>query len=132
MKKIIFITTQALNERNLNRFHLLLFIKNGWEVNYWNVQNIFYQNKFYNLHLEHKISKINNVKFNNIASIFREIFLTKNSYYVDFLDNSFLSFILRKILYFKNNKRILVDSANYPAHDIKNLNLKLLFNQLGF
>ena len=132
MKKIIFITTQALNERNLNRFHLLLFIKNGWKVNYWNVQNIFYQNKFYNLHLENKISKINNVKFNNIASIFREIFLTKNSYYVDFLDNSFLSFILRKILYFKNNKRILVDSANYPVHDIKNLNLKLLFNQLGF
>ena len=132
MKKIIFITTQALNERNLNRFHLLLFIKNGWKVNYWNVQNIFYQNKFYNLPLKHKISKINNVKFNNIASIFREIFLTENSYYVDFLDNSLLSFILRKILYFKNNKRILVDSANYPVHDIKNLNLKLLFNQLGF
>ena len=132
MKKIIFITTQALNERNLNRFHLLLFTKNGWKVNYWNVQNIFYQNKFYNLQLEYKISKINNVKFNNIASIFREIFLTENSYYVDFLDNSFLSFILRKILYFKNNKRILVDSANYPVHDIKNLNLKLLFNQLGF
>ena len=71
MKKIIFITTQALNERNLNRFHLLLFTKNGWKVNYWNVQNIFYQNKFYNLQLEYKISKINNVKFNNIASIFR-------------------------------------------------------------
>lgn len=132
MKKIIFITTQALNQRNLNRFHLLLFIKNGWKVNYWNVQNIFYKNKFYDLHLEHKISKINNVKFNNTPSLFKEVFLTENSYYVDFLDNSFLSFILRKLLYFKNNKRILVDSANYPLHDIKNLNLKLLFNQLGF
>jgi len=132
VKKIIFITTQALNERNLNRFHLLLFIKNGWQVNYWNVQNIFYQNEFYNSEAEYKAPKIYNLKFNNIASIFREIFLTENSYYVDFLDNSFLSFILRKILYFKNNKRILVDSANYPVHDIKNLNLKLLFSQLGF
>lgn len=132
MKKIIFITTQALNQRNLNRFHLLLFIKNGWKVNYWNVQNIFYKNKFYDLYLEHKISKINNVKFNNTFSLFKKVFLTENSYYVDFLDNSFLSFILRKLLYFKNNKRILVDSANYPLHDIKNLNLKLLFNQLGF
>ncbi len=132
MKKIIFITTQALNERNLNRFHLLLFVKNGWQVNYWNVQNIFYQNEFYNSEAEYEVPKIYNVKFNNIASLFREIFLTEYSYYVDFLDNSFLSFTLRKILYFKNNKRILIDSANHPEHDIKNLNLKLLFNQLKF
>lgn len=132
MKKIIFITTQALNERNLNRFHLLLFIKNGWQVNYWNVQNIYFKNEFYNSEAEYKAPKIYNVKFYNIVSIFREIFLTENSYYVDFLDNSFLSFILRKILYFKNNKRILVDSSNTPARDIKNLNLKLLINQLGF
>jgi hypothetical protein len=132
VKKIIFITPQPLNERNLNRFHLLLFVKNGWKVNYWNVQNIFYQNEFHNLYAEYKIPKINNLKFTNIASLFREIFFTENSFYVDFLDNSFLSFILRKILYFKNNKRILIDSANYPAHDIRNLNLKLLLKKLKF
>lgn len=111
---------------------MLLFIKNGWKVNYWNVQNIFYRNEFYNSEAEYDVPKIYNVKFNNTASLFREIFLTEHSYYVDFLDNSFLSFTLRKILYFKNNKRILIDSASYPEHDIKNLNLKLLFNQLKF
>jgi len=132
MKKIIFITTQALNERNINRFNLLLFVKNGWKVDYWNVQNIFYKNKLNNSYEKCKISKINNFKFNNIVSLFRRILITEHSYYVDFLDNSFLSFILRKILYLKNNKRILIDSANYPALDIKNFNLKLIFNQLKF
>ena len=58
MNKIIFITTQQLNQRNLERFHLSLFFNDGWIVEYWNVQNIFfnkncfverYKKKFKNL-----------------------------------------------------------------------------------
>lgn len=132
MKKITFITTQALNERNLKRFNLLLFIKDGWKVNYWNVQNVFYKNKFKNTKKKYKILRVNNIKFNNISSLIRAAFSTECSYYVDFLDNSFLSFILRKILSYKNNNRILIDSANHPQHNIKNLDFKLLLNQMKF
>lgn len=132
MKKITFITTQALNERNLKRFNLLLFIKDGWKVNYWNVQNVFYKNKFKNTKKKYKILRVNNIKFNNISSLIRAAFSTEYSYYVDFLDNSFLSFILRKILSYKNNNRILIDSANHPQHNIKNLDFKLLLNQMKF
>jgi len=132
VKKITFITTQALNERNLKRFNLLLFIKDGWKVNYWNVQNVFYKNKFKNTKKKYKILRVNNIKFNNISSLIRAAFSTECSYYVDFLDNSFLSFILRKILSYKNNNRILIDSANHPQHNIKNLDFKLLLNQMKF
>ena len=132
MKKITFITTQALNERNLKRFNLLFFIKDGWKVNYWNVQNVFYKNKFKNTKKKYKILRVNNIKFNNISSLIRAAFSTEYSYYVDFLDNSFLSFILRKILSYKNNNRILIDSANHPQHNIKNLDFKLLLNQMKF
>ena len=133
MKKIIFITTQPLNQRNLKRFHLLSFLQDNWVVEYWNVQNIFFKKSFFiNSFKKYNFVKINYISFNNFFFLVKKIISVKNSYYIDWLDNSFLSYILRKIFYRKNNKRILVDSANYPSYNIKYLNFKILFNQLGF
>jgi hypothetical protein len=133
MKKIIFITTQPLNQRNLKRFHLLSFLQDNWVVEYWNVQNIFFKKSFFiNSFKKYNFVKINYISFNNFFFLVKKTISVKNSYYIDWLDNSFLSYILRKIFYRKNNKRILVDSANYPSYNIKYLNFKILFNQLGF
>ena len=130
MNKIIFITTQQLNQRNLERFHLSLFFKDGWMVEYWNVQNIFF-NKNYFIERYKKNLKIHNKNFNDIFSLIKEVIITKNSYYVDFLNNSLLSYMIRFILFKRNNKRILFDSANYPEYNIKYLNFNLLLSQLG-
>jgi hypothetical protein len=133
MKKIIFITTQPLNQRNLERFRLLSFFQDNWVVEYWNVQNIFFKKSFFiNSFKKYNFVKINYISFNNFFFLVKKIISVKNSYYVDWLDNSFLSYTLRKIFYRKNNKRILIDSANYPSYNIKYLNFKILFNQLGF
>ena len=92
MKKIIFLTSQPLEERNFYRFGLDIFIKQNWKIIYchFNVTN----NAVNILENEKKIKPENLKNIENYTiSSFKELrnILSKieNSYYADFTIGSF-------------------------------------------
>jgi len=117
LKKIIFLTSQPLEERNFYRFGLDIFIKQNWKIIYchFNVTN----NAVNILENEKKIKPENLKNIENYTiSSFKELrnILSKieNSYYADFTIGSFFK-IYANLKLEKKNTRLIFEINNYPT-----------------
>lgn len=127
-KHIVFITCQHLSEHNFKRFRLKYFLKKDWNIEYWNVQNLFYKKilLFENYNIKN-YSRIKIYNYNFISIILKKILKKKDIFYLDFLDNSFLSNFIRLLFYYGKNKRVLFDLSNYSEHKLSYSNVYEIF-----
>jgi len=127
-KSIVFITCQYLSRNNYKRFKINHLLAKNWNVEYWNVQNLFYKKRFIFKHYYTKNNlKLKIYNFKNFLEIVKKILKKKKIFYLDFLNNSFLSNFIRLLFYYKNNKRVLFDLSNYSEHQLSYLNVYQIF-----
>ena len=87
MKKIIFLTSQPLEQRNFYRFGLDLFIKENWKIIYcyFNISNTKYD--FLDEVKKVKTEDLKNIEIHNISNLKelnKVISKIEYSYYADF------------------------------------------------
>lgn len=126
MKKIVFLTSQPLEQRNFYRFGLDIFIKQNWEIIYchFNVTN----NAIDILGNEKKVKpedlkNIENYTISDFKELRKILSKIKNSYYADFTIGSFFK-IYANLKLERNNTRLIFEINNYPTfkkkYELKN------------
>jgi len=105
MKKIIFLATQELDERNFYRFGINI-LNEDFDVEYWDLRSIFQKINF-NKNKSYKIYR----SFNSYYELFKQILSIKDKFYfIDFLAYiNFPLFIAKKILKFKGGLNLHIN-----------------------
>ena len=115
-KKIIYIAIQILDERNYYRYGLDYFLKNNWEVEYWDVKNAIFPRLNKNFISNNPLMNLNSVTcitFNNFFQVLKKTVEKKNNFiFIDAIEDTFKALLLKKLLYFKGGKKIVRANFN--------------------
>tara|TARA_E500000178_G_scaffold354401_2_gene423219 strand:- start:931 stop:2100 length:1170 start_codon:yes stop_codon:yes gene_type:complete len=117
LKKIVFLTSQPLEQRNFYRFGLDIFIKQNWEIIYCHFNETNYAIDILGNEKKVKPEDLKNIENYTISS-FKELrkilSKIKNSYYADFTLGSFFK-IYANLKLERNNTRLIFEINNYPT-----------------
>ena len=134
MKKIIFLTSQPLEQRNFYRFGLDLFIKENWKIIYcyFNISNTKYD--FLDEEKKVKTEDLKNIEIHNISNLKelnKVISKIEYSYYADFAVGSIFK-IYANLKLERKNTRLAFEINNYPTFYEKNGFKKITKNIKNF
>ena len=134
MKKIIFLTSQPLEQRNFYRFGLDLFIKENWKIIYcyFNISNTKYD--FLDEVKKVKTEDLKNIEIHNISNLKelnKVISKIEYSYYADFTVGSIFK-IYANLKLERKNTRLEFEINSYPTFYEKNSFKKIAKNIKNF
>jgi hypothetical protein len=134
LKKIIFLTSQPLEQRNFYRFGLDLFIKENWKIIYcyFNISNTKYD--FLDEEKKVKTEDLKNIEIHNISNLKelnKVISKIEYSYYADFAVGSIFK-IYANLKLERKNTRLAFEINNYPTFYEKNGFKKITKNIKNF
>jgi hypothetical protein len=129
MQKVIYLIDQPLDKRNFKRFGIELMLKEGWEVEIWDITYLMYPeywnyfNKFYK---KKKFSKYFLIKSNNQINFFLKK-LKKDSIIIDQAAIN-LKFLILKIRNYCKQKKITRISTLHGSFPKPKKKLKEIIN----
>ncbi|WP_157101747.1 hypothetical protein [Candidatus Pelagibacter sp. HIMB1321] len=128
MKKIVFLTSQPLDQRNFYRFGLDIFIKHNWNIIYCHFNVTNNSNKIFENKKKVKskdLKKLKNYTISNFKELKNILNKIEHAYYADFTIGSLFK-IYANLKLEKKNTRLIFNINNYP--NLKKSELRNFFD----